>query len=217
MLDRSHLLVMMRNWVLMRLFGVRGLQVYLDSSDEEPMDEGQIQIKSPTLRRLTTFTPTLSKNIFYLSQDKLSALDPKSMQGTLIVLSAEETLCTGGAYLLTVLRGSLSLLGTTLRASTRSHRIYAPQSSPLPVLEAISSELSILSDDLSHQLGVFGLSGTVILIQELRTGVQCLGHVCKVFSGVFDYANQGKDAKMLNITCAYTVRLSPFSFINSSI
>ena len=150
MLDRSHLLVMMRNWVLMRLFGVRGLQVYLDSSDEEPMDEGQIQIKSPTLRRLTTFTPTLSKNIFYLSQDKLSALDPKSMQGTLIVLSAEETLCTGGEYLLTVLRGSLSLLGTTLRASTRSHRIYAPKSSPLPVLEAISSEPSILSDDLSH-------------------------------------------------------------------
>ena len=79
-----------------------------DSSDEEPMDERQNQIKSPTLRRLTTFTPTLNKNIFYLSQDKLSALDPKSMQGTLIVLSAEEILCIGGTYLLTVLRGTLS-------------------------------------------------------------------------------------------------------------
>ena len=57
------------------------------------MDEGQNQIKSPTLRRLKTFTPTLNKNIFYLSQDKLSALDPKSMQGTLIVLSVEVTIC----------------------------------------------------------------------------------------------------------------------------
>ena len=188
-----------------------------DSSDEEPMDERQNQIKSPTLRRLTTFTPTLNKNIFYLSQDKLSALDPKSMQGTLIVLSAEEILCIGGTYLLTVLRGTLSLFGTTLRASTRPHRIYAPKSSPLPVLEAISSEPSILSDDLSHQLGVFGLSGTVILIQELRTGVQCLGHVCKVFSGVFDHVNQGEDAMVLNVAGAYTVRPSSLSFVNSSI
>ena len=35
------------------------------------------------------------------------------MQGTLIALSAEETLCIRGAYLLTVLRGNLSLFGAT--------------------------------------------------------------------------------------------------------
>ena len=188
-----------------------------DSSDEEPTNEGQKQIKSPTLRRLTAFTPTPGKNILYLSQDNLSALDQNSMQGTLIVLSAEETLCIGGAYLLTVLRGTLSLFGTALRPSTRPHRIYAPKSSPLPVLEAISPEPSILSDDLSHQLGIFGLSGTVILIQELQTGVQRLGHICKVFSGVFDYANQDEDAKMLNVTGAYMVMLSFLSSVNSYI
>ena len=179
-----------------------------DSSDEEPTNEGQHQIRSPTLRRLTSFTPNRTKNMFYLSRE--------SMQGTLIVLSAEERLCIGGAYLLTVLRGTLSLFGTTLGASTRPHRIYAPKSSPLPVLEAISPEPSILSDDLSHQLGILGLSGTVILIQELRTGVQRLGHVCKVFSGAFDYANQGEDAKMLNVSGAYMVVLVSFVEIHTS-
>jgi polynucleotide 5'-hydroxyl-kinase GRC3/NOL9 len=180
------------------------------------MDKGRNQIKALTLRHLTTFTPTLNQNMFHLSQDKLSALDPQSTQGTLIVLSAEETLCIGGACLLTVLRGTVSLLGTTLTASTRRHRIYAPNASPLPVLEAISPEPSNLSDDQSQQLGIFGISGAVILIQELQTGVQGLGHVCKVFSGTFDYASQGEDTKMLNITGTYIVNLST-SFSRTSI
>ncbi len=175
-----------------------------DSSDEE-----QNRVESSTaLQRLTTFTPTLNQNIFHLSQGKLSVLDLKSAQGTLIALSAEETLCIGGVYLLTILRGTVSLLGTSIRASTRSHRVYAPKSSPLPVLEAVSSEPSFLSDEVSRRLGIDGLSGAIILIQELQTGIQGLGNPCKVFSGVFDYECQGEDTKMLNVPGAYMVLFS---------
>ena len=175
-----------------------------DSSDGE-----QNRVKAPaTLQRLTTFTPTLNQNIFHLSQDKLSALDLKSAQGTLIAISAEETLCIGGTYLLTILRGTVSLLGASIGASTRCHRVYAPKSSPLPVLEAVSSEPSILSDEVSRRLGIDGLSDAIILIQELRTGIQGLGNLCKMFSGVFDYESQSEDTKMLNVPGAYMVVFS---------
>lgn len=185
--------------------------------DSSPSEEQNYRVESPkTLQPLTTFTPTLNQNLFHLSQDNLS-----SAQGTLIALSEEETLCIGGAYLLTVLRGTVSLLGTSIRASTKPHRVYAPKSSPLPVLEAVSSEPSlILSDELSRRLGIdiLSLSGAIILIQELRTGIQGLGNVCKVFSGVFDYEeNQSEDTKMLNVPGAYMVGSVLLSFAESLI
>ncbi|KAK2465839.1 hypothetical protein APHAL10511_001480 [Amanita phalloides] len=149
----------------------------------------------------------MNQNIFHISD--LSILGLQSTQGTVILLSTEETICIGGAYIFTVLQGTISLLGTTLGASTKLHRIYAPKSSPLPIIEASSSEPSILKDDQLHGLGLVNAPGAIVLIQELRTGVQGLGRVCKTFDSVFDfsrYTRRDEDNKLLNVTGAFMLR-----------
>ncbi len=168
---------------------------------------------------LSTFTPTRHLNVFHLSQDEISSvLGPTSARGTLIALSVEKTLCIGGAYLLTVLGGTVSLLGTFIGFSKKSHRVYAPKSSPVPVLEAVASEPSSgWSEELSRLLEIDGTSCAIILIQELRTGIEGLGNVCKVFSDVFDYESQSEeDAKMLNVPGAYMVGSILLSFCRVS-
>jgi hypothetical protein len=57
-------------------------------------------------------------------------------------------------------------------------------------------------------LGLVGASGAVIAIQELRTGVQGLGHVCKIFSGDFDFTQEEArqwEEKVLQVPGAYVV------------
>ena len=187
-----------------------------DSSDEEPMDEDVIPADVPAMHTLTTFKPMLDQNVFHLSKDELAVLNLGPVQGTLLILSADETICIAGAYALTLLQGTVSLLGTKLEASPKRHHVYAPKSSPVPVIETLSSEPSVLSVDELHRLGLHDTSGTFILIQELRTGIQGLGRVCKIFSGVFDfslYESEDGNDKVLNVTGAYMVAAFPVLFM----
>ncbi|KAF8630247.1 hypothetical protein AX15_003024 [Amanita polypyramis BW_CC] len=175
----------------------------------ESMDEDGTQADIPVAQILTTFKPILNQNIFHLSQDELPVLNLESMRGTLLVLSTDESIRIAGVYLLTVLQGTVSLLGTKLGASPKQHHVYAPQSSPVPIIEALSSEPSISSVDRLSQLGLRDTSGTIILIQELRSGVQGLGRVCRTFSGVFDFSLHGSEdgnVDLLNVTGAYMLR-----------
>ncbi|KAF8623172.1 hypothetical protein AX17_007528 [Amanita inopinata Kibby_2008] len=176
------------------------------SSDEGSGEEREQQAGIPLIQALSTFKPVYNQNIFYVSQDKLSILNLSSVAGTLLALSPEENVCIAGTYTLTVLQGTISFLGVKLCASSRTHRIYAPRSSPLPVIEAVSSEPSILHADMCRQLEIPEINGAVVLLQELRSGVQGLGRVCKTFGGVFDfsrYERQEGNEGILNVTGAY--------------
>ena len=141
---------------------------------------------------LSSFQSTLNRNMFFLASDQVHNLRiPSSSDGpgTVLALEHEETLCFLGAYTFCVLQGSISLCGVTIAASRRAHRVFAPRSSPLPVLEGVSGIDAIggLKNSLPGQLhSIIGTNVALVLLQELRTGVEGLGRVCRTFSGVFE-------------------------------
>jgi len=105
-----------------------------DLIDLPPRLRSGEEVKSGTI--LSTFSPTPGKNIFFLSTAELKelGLDLKE-KGTLVALDEGDRLCLLGICRVTVLGGSISVNGVVLRPSINPHNIFAPRSSPLPVVE----------------------------------------------------------------------------------
>ena len=149
---------------------------------------------------LSTFQPAIDENLFSLRGDEVSQLklppSPSSSHthsppSTLVLLGPHETLCLLGTCNLTVLHGSISILGSTLYPSTDSHRIYAPKSSPLPVIRCsfTKTQESLLQDiDLPPRVLIdddIKRHGAVLFLQELRAGIEGLGKICRPFLNAF--------------------------------
>ena len=132
----------------------------------------------------------VDQNTFFLTPDDTRALQLSDSEdhaaGTLLVLQPSDTLALLGMYKLTVLRGAVSLMGSVLAASRASHRVFAPRSSPIPVLEnagpCAESELLPIPDRFRPAVGH---NAAVILLQDLQSDVERLGLVCRTFEGVF--------------------------------
>ncbi|KAG5641433.1 hypothetical protein DXG03_005237 [Asterophora parasitica] len=137
---------------------------------------------------LSTFSPIPNQNTFFLDSTEVSALqldcDPER-NATIVALHPEETLCLLGTYSLFVLQGSISLCGVTLSSSPQCHHVYAPRSSPLPVLEGVDGSGSVPQIANLPQ-AVQSLTSALVLLQELDTGVSGLGHICRTFDRVFE-------------------------------
>ncbi|KAK7470505.1 Polynucleotide 5'-hydroxyl-kinase grc3 [Stygiomarasmius scandens] len=162
-----------------------------DSSDEEigPSSQFTSKFYSPdTLTVLTTFYPVRDQNVFHLSNEETRSLGLSCLSsGRLFALQEGETVSFVGTYRLTVLVGSLSICGVTLSPSPRTHDVFAPRSSPLPVLKACSNpeNESWKPTPPDRLKDIFQTSNTVFILQELRTNVEGLGSVCKTFESVF--------------------------------
>ncbi|KAG6861825.1 hypothetical protein C0995_011707 [Termitomyces sp. Mi166 len=169
-----------------------------DSSDEEPAISFEIppttvapNNEAGTSDILSTFHPTPDQNIFFLQPAEVSSLHLEGdvhHHATVIALRPEETLCLLGTYTFSVLQGSITLSGVTLPSSPRNYRVFASRSAPLPVLEGVDSSGAI--PDV-HKLpsvmhSVISTPVTLVLLQELRSGVEGLGGVCRTFDGVFE-------------------------------
>ncbi|OSD01689.1 hypothetical protein PYCCODRAFT_1445437 [Trametes coccinea BRFM310] len=166
-----------------------------DSSDEDddeadehvsldhPHPQAASSAEAP--RVLSTFEPTLDQNVF-----RLSSLDPSSQpKRAVLLLRAPETVALLGVYSLTVLRGAVTLAGVTLKASSTAHPVFAPRSSSLPIIQCLRStaprEPPLPSDLPANVHGAASGSDAVILLQELHTGIEGLGRVCRTFDGFF--------------------------------
>ena len=137
-------------------------------------------------RLLSTFQPSPNQNMFFLTAEEQSILN-LSDRATLIALNAQDSLCLLGTCNLTILHGSVTLCGITLLASSTKHPIYAPRSSPLPVIRASFKPASVLKPEtLSPRLLKTLEFKAVIILQELRTNVEDLGRICRSFEGVFE-------------------------------
>jgi polynucleotide 5'-hydroxyl-kinase GRC3/NOL9 len=137
---------------------------------------------------LSTFRPAFEQNMFRLSLDEGSALG-LSGPAVALVLSPSATVSFVGAYRLRVLRGSISLLGTTIQPSQVLHHVFAPRSSPIPVIEALvarGESSKSLSNVPAQIMGSIDQDDVVIVLQELRTGIEGLERVVRTFEGVFD-------------------------------
>ncbi|KAL5488415.1 GRC3 [Sanghuangporus weigelae] len=144
-----------------------------------------------------SFVPQPEKNVFYIEKnDTQSVLGRK---GTVITLVEGETTALLGVYSLTVLRGRVSLMGTKLHASaSRPYTIFAPKCSPIPVVTAVpSSGISSfpLPDRITHAIEP---SGTILFLEDVHTGVEGLGLICKTFENVFDASSLGEDTLRLS-------------------
>ncbi|KAF8654881.1 hypothetical protein AX16_003342 [Volvariella volvacea WC 439] len=138
---------------------------------------------------LSTFRAIEGQNVLTLSSDKIGSLlnTPVSRPGMLLALAEGESVTFLGNYSLAVLQGSISLLGTPVSHSDRLHDIFAVRSAPLPVLEWASSEgTSHVPKQLPTALRDFiQRPAAILLILELRSGIEGLGKVVKTFDPAF--------------------------------
>jgi polynucleotide 5'-hydroxyl-kinase GRC3/NOL9 len=143
------------------------------------------------LEILSTYQPVHGQNMFRLLMEEGSALG-LSGPAVILVLSPSATVSFVGTYRLRVLRGSISLLGTIIQSSHVLHHVFAPRSSPIPVIRAhMAHEESSksLSDIPAQIINTIAEDDVLIVLQELRTGIEGLGRVVRTFEGVFDQVN----------------------------
>lgn len=178
----------------------------LNDSSEEEGGEAIPDIHEPaqpamhTPHVLSNLHPIPNENMFFLTSDEVRAFNLSSstpnLPATIVVLGLKETICLLGTYTFCVLQGSLSCSGVVLSASPRTHRVFAPRSSPLPILEGTlgNSSISDLYSKLPPRLhSLTQTPASLILIQELTTGVEGLGRICRTFDGVFEPSRWQKD------------------------
>ncbi|KAI0829227.1 hypothetical protein BC628DRAFT_1359721 [Trametes gibbosa] len=168
-----------------------------DSSDEEDGDDGDEPIVleqslptsgKPTLdapRVLSTFQPVRDKNVFYLPNT-----DDSLPKRTVLLLDRLDTVTILGSYTLTILRGSVVLAGVTLTTSTTAHPVFAPRSSPLPTIHCLppkapASGFPSLPNLPENIADAASYADAVVILQELQTGIEGLGRVCRPFNGFF--------------------------------
>jgi polynucleotide 5'-hydroxyl-kinase GRC3/NOL9 len=143
------------------------------------------------LEILSTYRPVHEQNMFRLSIEESSALG-LSGPALILVLSPFAKVSFVGTYRLRVLRGSISLLGTIIQPSHILHHVFAPRSSPIPVIEAHAAQgesSKSLSDIPAQILNSIAEDDVLIVLQELRTGIEGLGRVVRTFEGIFYQAS----------------------------
>ncbi|CAE6429546.1 unnamed protein product [Rhizoctonia solani] len=140
---------------------------------------------------------TEMKNYFTLTPENAYSVTGRRTSAKIVLLNQGESLLFVGTMELTLLQGSMRLLGTTLTPSRASHRIFAPRSHPIPVLHALGQPGGASSQEPSQKISlVSGLPGhiiesisalhIVVALQELVTGVEGLGRVVQTFTDVFE-------------------------------
>ncbi|KAF9037010.1 hypothetical protein BDZ89DRAFT_1011226 [Hymenopellis radicata] len=160
-----------------------------DSSDEEDDDVDEEMAPPPIAEEtdaLSTFQPIRDQNVFTLDSADMVSLGyaDDGLSATLVVLQPGDTLSFVGAYKFSVVQGSIMVLGTTFHPAVTTHNVFAPRSSPIPVIKAAASTSTPLS--LPVRLKAHAQpSETVIVLHELRTNVQGLERICATFEGVF--------------------------------
>jgi len=74
----------------------------------------------------------------------------KATKAELVTLNTEETLCLLGSCTPTALHGSVAVFGTILSTSLTAYPIYAPRSSPLPIIKPSNRTISVLPTGTFH-------------------------------------------------------------------
>jgi polynucleotide 5'-hydroxyl-kinase GRC3/NOL9 len=142
---------------------------------------------------LSTFHPVLDKNLFHVSVNEISHLnltDRTEEALVMLILDPEQTLALLGTYTFIVVVGRIWLSGVAISASRTSHRVFAPRSSPVPILRALERGAETETTQRSYLPDRFQSfsrhDGAIVILQGAKTGVEGLGRVFKTFDGVFE-------------------------------
>ncbi|KAI6004312.1 hypothetical protein EDD15DRAFT_2192181 [Pisolithus albus] len=162
------------------------VQASREWSPSRPVDFEEPDAPRPEPTVISNFLPVIGQNTFSLTQDDFTATGFQGDNGVVLVLNASESVALLGVYLLTVLQGRAKLCGVTLGPSSTQHRVFAPRSSPLPVISWAATEGHSKMSERPLPPSVHANSdATVVLIQYASTGVEGLGRICRVFENVF--------------------------------
>ena len=165
-------------------------QPLLDSSDEETETEaGGVQpTDAPVAAATAPFAAELGVNTFPLTPEECFALISVEEPAAAIILPVLSNIALTGVYQLTVLQGSVMLMGVTLAASNISHTVFSPKLSPLPCIEALGNTdpISPLISNVHDRLRPWiSPEHAVILIRARPTGIEGLGRVIRTFESMF--------------------------------
>ncbi|KAF8919529.1 hypothetical protein CPB85DRAFT_1212482 [Mucidula mucida] len=157
-----------------------------DSSDEEDDEEMTPLPIAEETDVLSTFQPIRDQNVFALDSTDMVSLGyaDEGLSATMVVLQPGDTLSFIGVYRFSVIQGSITVLGTTFHPAITTHNVFAPRSSPVPVIRAATSTSTPLSIPV-HLKARAQPNETVIVLHELRTNVHGLERICGNFEGVF--------------------------------
>jgi polynucleotide 5'-hydroxyl-kinase GRC3/NOL9 len=159
-----------------------------DSSDDdgdEILDVPVLPAPRVPTQSLTTLRVVPDETVFYLQSEETALLGLKVDAATVLLLATGQTSSFLGAYAFTVLQGAISICGGRVEASATAHRVFAPRSSPIPVIEALDGGKSYLSVVSSRLKPAFQSGGTLVALYQLQSGVEGLGKICRIFDGVF--------------------------------
>ncbi|KAI1788913.1 hypothetical protein LXA43DRAFT_603955 [Ganoderma leucocontextum] len=173
-----------------------------DSSDEEaggmddpvildmPIPPREDSVFDQPSSTLSTFRPVLNQNVFCLAPSHIRNSDEPLRKRTVLLLAASNTVALLGTYSISVLQGAVTLGGVTLIAPSASLSVFAPRSAPVPIircvpLEASASNPSALQNLPSEVANAAKSFDAVIILQELQTGIEGLGKICRTFDGFF--------------------------------
>ncbi|KAF7356575.1 Polynucleotide 5'-hydroxyl-kinase GRC3 [Mycena venus] len=165
-----------------------------DSSDEEGEDILDVLVPVAAhpgathgMQALTSFRALPDKTVFYLESEEKAALGLSTETATLISLSAGQTVSLLGTYMFTVLQGAVFICGVRVPANVTAHCVYAPRSSPIPIIEALDEKVPLASISAVpvRLRPVFESSDTLVVLHPFDSGVEGLGKICRTFDGVF--------------------------------
>jgi hypothetical protein len=142
------------------------------------------------------FNPIDGQNSFPLSPEETSSITGRLTTARVLLAHPGESLVFVGTMQFMLLQGPIELMGVPLLPSATSHRVFAPRSHPIPVMGVPPAQhidparlppISQLSQQLPKPILDFVTSAhSVIIIQELSTGVEGLGQVMRPFKNVFE-------------------------------
>lgn len=136
----------------------------------------------------STFQPSNGHNMFLLSISEIKALRLTGADALALVLSPTDTFGFIGLAKLSVLAGSISLFGTTLHPSKLCHDVFAPRTSPIPIITVVDSrqrtevEVPELPLKIKNKIKP---GDAVIVLQELDNGIEGLGRAVRTFDDFF--------------------------------
>lgn len=166
-------------------------QPLLDSSDEELESEvSDIQTTNTSIAAPTTapFSAEIDTNTFRLTPKECFALISLEEPAAAMILPAHSNVTFTGVYQLTVLQGAVMVMGVTLVSSNVSHPVFSPKISPLPRVESLGNTgpASPLINRVPDRLRPWIPNDhAVVLICAHPTGIEGLGHIMRVFEGMF--------------------------------
>ncbi|GJJ07824.1 hypothetical protein Clacol_002029 [Clathrus columnatus] len=159
-----------------------------------------------------TFIPQSEVNTFKMTSEELAimSLQNKS-QGTLLSIPTGKSFAFIGACYLTVLRGSISLMGVCLHTSSRSYPIFSPRSDPLALIIALQYVPTEHTISLPNRIVKNTGETSLILIQSLKMNVESLGNY-QILSQLFNpYENEN------NESISQCIGIDGLHFVNPSV